>query len=405
MSLQEIIHLFVLCTNENQTQSLCPESVSDSGYFLWGETMITDQTYMKRALELANKGRGFTTPNPMVGAVIVKNGEIIGEGYHQKAGEPHAEVNAIDSATESVEGATMYVTLEPCSHYGRTPPCSDLIIDKQLKKVVIAATDPNPLVSGRGIESLRQAGIEVVAGVCESESHKLNEVFNHYITTKLPFVLLKYAMSLDGKIATETGESKWISSEDSRHHAHHLRGHLSGILVGIGTVLKDDPSLTCRIPGYLNPTRIILDSKLRIPVDAKVLKNQEEARTIVLTTSQASQEKQTELSRRNITVISVQDDKGQINLKKAMQVIGENGIDSLLLEGGGTVNASALSADIVNKLAVYIAPKLIGGKDAISPIMGQGVLNMSDVYKLKDMDINRIKDDIYIEAYIDRSEK
>lgn len=360
---------------------------------------------MKRALELAGKGRGFTSPNPMVGAVIVKNEKIIGEGYHKKAGEAHAEVIAIQSATESVEGATIYVTLEPCSHFGRTPPCSELIIDKNLKKVVIAASDPNPLVSGRGIENLRRAGIEVITGVCEKESHKLNEVFNYYITTKLPFVLMKYAMSLDGKIATETGQSKWISSEDSRRHAHHLRGHLSGIMVGIGTILKDDPQLTCRIQGYPNPTRIILDSKLRIPLESAVLSNQEEARTIILTTSRASELKRAELKNKNIEVIVVSEYMGRIDLKEAMKQIGERGIDSILLEGGGTVNASALSADSVNKMSIYIAPKIIGGAKAISPIMGQGVQVMSEVYRIKDMEINRIRDDIHIEAYIDRSEQ
>ncbi|MCC5894675.1 MAG: bifunctional diaminohydroxyphosphoribosylaminopyrimidine deaminase/5-amino-6-(5-phosphoribosylamino)uracil reductase RibD [Alkalibacterium sp.] len=359
---------------------------------------------MKRALELAGKGRGFTSPNPMVGAVIVKNGKIIGEGYHKKAGEAHAEVNAIHSATESVEGATIYVTLEPCSHFGKTPPCSDLIIDKKFRKVVVAATDPNPLVSGSGIERIRKAGIEVITGVCEKESHQLNEVFNTYITTKLPFVVMKYAMSLDGKIATETGESKWISSEDSRKHAHHLRGHLSAIMVGIGTILKDDPRLTCRIPGYPNPTRIILDSKLRIPLDAAVLSNQHEAPSLILTTSQASEEKRTELEKKNIEVITVSELNGQIDLRKAMQVMGKKGIDSILLEGGGTVNASALSADIVSKLIVYIAPILIGGEHATAPIMGHGVQHMSDVYKIKHMEINRIKEDIHIEAYMDRSD-
>lgn len=366
--------------------------------------MTTDVNYMKKALELAEKGRGFTSPNPMVGAVIVKNGKIIGEGYHKKAVEPHAEVNAINAATESVEGATIYVTLEPCSHFGKTPPCSDLIIDKQLKKVVIAATDPNPLVSGRGIQRIRNAGIEVVTGVCEKESHKLNEVFNFFITTKLPFVVMKYAMSLDGKIATETGQSKWISSEDSRRHAHHLRAHLSGIMVGIGTVLKDDPKLTCRIPGYKNPTRIILDSKLRIPLDSLVLSNQDEAPTLILTTRQAPESKRLDLQNKKIEVICVSEHMGKIDLKEAMRVLGEKGIDSILLEGGGTLNASALSADIVNKLSVYIAPKLIGGEHAISPIRGHGVQNMEDVYKIKNMEINRISDDIHIEAIIDRSE-
>ncbi|PRY83009.1 bifunctional diaminohydroxyphosphoribosylaminopyrimidine deaminase/5-amino-6-(5-phosphoribosylamino)uracil reductase RibD [Alkalibacterium olivapovliticus] len=364
--------------------------------------MNNDEKMMKRALELASNGRGFTAPNPMVGAVIVKDGKIIGEGYHKKAGEAHAEVNAIESASESVEGATLYVTLEPCSHFGKTPPCSELIIDRKIKKVVIAATDPNSLVSGSGIKQLRQAGIEVVTGIYEKESHKLNEVFNYYITTKLPYVVMKYAMSLDGKIATETGESKWITSQDSRQHARYLRAHLSGIMVGINTVLKDDPELTCRVPAFENPTRIILDSRLRIPLDAKVLSHQQDAPTIILTTSQAPSAKLDKLKGKHIEVLVLPDKNGQVDLKEAMKILGEKGIDSLLLEGGGTVNASALSADIVNKLAVYIAPILIGGDGAPSPVMGKGIQKMSEVFKLNNMDITRIRDDMHIEAYIDR---
>lgn len=359
-----------------------------------------DITYMQRALELAEKGRGFTSPNPMVGAVIVKDGQIIGEGYHEKFGEAHAEVNAISSATESVEGATIYVTLEPCSHHGKTPPCSDLIIDKKLKKVVVAATDPNPLVSGRGLERIRKAGIEVVEGVLEKESNQLNEVFNKFITTKIPFVLMKYAMSLDGKIATETGDSKWISSERSREHAHHLRGYLSGILVGIGTVLKDDPQLTCRVPGYENPTRIVLDSELRIPLDSKILLDQNEATTLILTTEHASTSMQREIEKMDVEVHTVPELDGKVDLKKALAILGEKGIDGILLEGGGTLNAAALEAGIVDKVNIYIAPKIIGGAAAISPVMGHGVETMKDAFMLKDMNVTKLNEDLFIEGYI-----
>lgn len=359
-----------------------------------------DKTYMERALELAEKGRGFTSPNPMVGAVIVKDGRVIGEGYHEKAGEAHAEVNAINSATESVEGATIYVTLEPCSHYGKTPPCSNLIIEKKLRKVVVAATDPNPLVSGSGLDRLRDAGIEVVEGVLESESNQLNEAFNKFITTSMPFVLMKYAMSIDGKIATETGDSKWISSEESREHAHHLRGYLSGIMVGIGTVLKDDPKLTCRVPGYNNPTRIVLDSELRIPLDANVLMNQDEAVTLVLTTEHASTSMRNEIEKMGVEIITVPEYGGKVDLKKALEILGEKGIDSILLEGGGTLNASALQSKIVDKVNIYIAPKIIGGEGAISPVMGQGVDKMQDAYKLKDMKVTQLNEDIFVEGYI-----
>ncbi|MFO8069024.1 MAG: bifunctional diaminohydroxyphosphoribosylaminopyrimidine deaminase/5-amino-6-(5-phosphoribosylamino)uracil reductase RibD, partial [Alkalibacterium sp.] len=325
-----------------------------------------DIKYMERALELAEKGRGFTSPNPMVGAVIVKDGRIIGEGYHEKVGEAHAEVNAIRSATESVEGATIYVTLEPCSHYGKTPPCSDLIIEKKLEKVVVAATDPNPLVSGRGLERLRKAGIEVVEGILEEKSNRLNEIFNQYITTRTPFVLMKYAMSLDGKIATGTGDSKWISSEQSREHAHQLRGYLSGIMVGIGTVLKDDPLLTCRVPGYNDPTRIVLDSQLRIPLESKILMDQDEAPTLIITTKKAPISKIKQLKELGVEIMIVPERNGKVDLKKALVLLGQKGIDSILLEGGGTLNAAALEAGIVNKVNIYIAPKIIGGANAIS---------------------------------------
>ncbi|OJF93758.1 bifunctional diaminohydroxyphosphoribosylaminopyrimidine deaminase/5-amino-6-(5-phosphoribosylamino)uracil reductase [Alkalibacterium sp. 20] len=359
-----------------------------------------DINYMERALELAGKGRGFTSPNPMVGAVIVKDGRIIGEGYHEKVGEAHAEVNAIQSATESVEGATIYVTLEPCSHYGKTPPCSNLIIEKKLKKVVVAATDPNPLVSGRGLARLRKAGVEVIEGVLEEKSNQLNEIFNQYITTRMPFVLMKYAMSLDGKIATATGESKWISSEQSREHAHQLRGYLSGIMVGIGTVLKDDPLLTCRVPGYSDPIRIVLDSQLRIPLESKILMNQDEAPTLVITTEKASTSKRKQLKDLGVEILIVPLRKGKVDLKKALALLGEKEIDSILLEGGGTLNAAALEAGIVNKVNIYIAPKIIGGTHAIAPIMGQGVETMKEAFAITSMQVTQLNEDIFIEGYI-----
>ncbi|MCC5889971.1 MAG: bifunctional diaminohydroxyphosphoribosylaminopyrimidine deaminase/5-amino-6-(5-phosphoribosylamino)uracil reductase RibD [Alkalibacterium sp.] len=366
--------------------------------------MTTDEFYMKRALELAVKAKGHTSPNPMVGAVIVKDNRIIGEGYHQKAGEPHAEVNAVQSAEESVKGATIYVTLEPCSHFGKTPPCSDLIIRSEFKKVVVATLDPNPLVAGRGLKRIEEAGIEVEVGVCEKESVQMNEVFNYFITTKQPFTVMKYAMTLDGKIATETGQSKWISSKESREHAHRLRGELSGIMAGIGTVLKDNPQLTCRVPGYGNPIRIVVDSQLRIPLDAAVLADQNEAKTVILTTQYASEEKLKALEAMSIEVIKVRDTDKRVDLSEAMQVLGEKGIDSILLEGGGKLNASALEAGIVNKVTIYIAPKLVGGENAISPVMGRGVKTMSEAYLFKDTQTFRIGEDIVIEALIDRSE-
>lgn len=366
--------------------------------------MTTDEIYMKRALKLAAKAKGHTSPNPMVGAVIVKDGRIIGEGYHKKAGEPHAEVNAVQSAEESVEGATIYVTLEPCSHYGKTPPCSDLIIKSGFKKVVVAAVDPNPLVAGRGIQRIKEAGIEVEVGVCQKESLKLNEVFNYFITTKRPFTVMKYAMTLDGKIATQTGQSKWISSKKSREHAHQLRGELSSIMVGIGTVLKDNPKLTCRVSGYSHPIRIVVDSQLRIPLNAAVLSDQKEAKTIVMTTPFSSEEKLQTLTARGVEVIKVKAVDKRVDLYEAMKVLGKKGIDSILLEGGGQLNASALEVDVVNKLIVYVAPKLVGGEQAISPVMGKGVNQMSEAYPFKNVKTYQIENDTVIEAERDRSD-
>lgn len=361
-----------------------------------------DKKYMNIALVLAEKGKGFTSPNPLVGAVIVKNEKVIGQGFHQKAGGPHAEVHAINSATESVEGATMYVTLEPCSHYGKTHPCAELIIEKKIKRVVVAATDPNPLVSGNGLKKLKEAGIEVTAGVLEQESMQLNEVFNKYITTKLPFVVMKYAMTLDGKIATETGASKWISSETARKHAHLLRGYLNGIMIGVDTVIKDDPYLTCRIPGYLNPTRIILDSRLRIPDQANLLKDQSHAPTILLTTKHAPAEKIKLLNNRNIEVLIVPELDGRIDLNQAMKVLGEKGIDSILLEGGGTLNGAALEAKIVDKVNLYVAPKLIGGEKAISPVRGRGVDTISEAFNIERTNYQRIGNDLLVEGYLEK---
>lgn len=354
------------------------------------------------ALILAEKGKGYTTPNPLVGAVIVKNNQVIGQGYHEKAGGAHAEVHAINYATESVQGSTLYVTLEPCAHFGKTPPCTDLIIKSKINHVVIAATDPNPLVSGKGIDRLRAAGIKVTTGVLAEESHRLNEIFNKYIATQLPFVTMKYAMTLDGKIATESGSSKWISSPMSRTHAHQLRGEMSAIMVGIETVIKDDPKLTCRVQGYSSPLRIVLDSQLRIPEQSQVLKDQSIAQTLIVTTEAASPEKMKRLKNKNIEIISIPQVSQRIDLRRAMQVLGDQGIDSILLEGGGTVNAAALEAGIVDKVIAYVAPKFLGGKHALTPISGKGVKTASSAIKLSQSTFKILGEDILVEGYIER---
>lgn len=353
-----------------------------------------EKAYMQRALELAEKGRGWTYPNPMVGAVIVKDGRIIGEGYHERCGQGHAEVNAFKNATEDVENAELYVTLEPCSHHGKTPPCADLIISKKIKRVVIAALDPNPLVSGRGVKKLEDAGIEVVSGLLAEESITLNEIFMKYIRKKEPFVLLKSAMTLDGKIATVSGESKWISNETSRAHGQKLRNQYMSILVGVQTVIEDDPQLTCRIEGGKNPIRIVADSSLRIPENAKILEDQESASTILAIAKASDSEKKKRLEERGIRIIEFADEKGRVDLKKLFLQLGTEGIDSILIEGGGTLAGSVIQTGMVDRVITYIAPILVGGKNAKSPVAGEGVAELSQALKLEKLEVIPLDGDV-----------
>ncbi len=365
---------------------------------------MTDQEYMLRAIQLAKKGEGWTNPNPMVGAVIVKDGRIIGEGYHKKCGELHAERNAIASLTESAEGATIYVTLEPCCHYGKTPPCTEAIIEQKIKKVVIGSRDPNPKVAGKGAQILRESGITVVQDFMREECDRLNPVFFHYITTKTPYVVMKYAMTLDGKIATKTGASKWITGELARQEVQHMRHRYMGIMAGIGTVLADDPMLNVRVEGWKSPVRIVCDSSLRIPLDSQIVRSAKEYRTIVAYAGREENEEITEkitkkieqLHAKGVDTICCPDEKGQIDLKKLMTYLGNEGIDSILLEGGGTLNDSALRAGIVKEVHCFIAPKLFGGKNSKTPVEGIGIGLPSEALKLKCTDICRIGEDIRI---------
>ena len=363
---------------------------------------------MKLALELAKKGIGRVHPNPMVGAVIVKDGKILGQGYHKKCGEGHAEVNAFKDAeekNENVEGAEMYVTLEPCSHFGKTPPCADKIIEKKISKVFIGTLDPNPLVAGRGVKKLKDAGIYVEYGILESECYKLNEVFMKYIVKKEPFVVMKTGMSLDGKIATYSGESKWITEEKSREDVHNLRNELTGIMVGINTVLKDNPQLTCRVNGGRNPIRIIVDSTLKIPIDCKIVNTAKEVETIIATTDKANLDKINSLEDKGVKIIVVPSKNGKVNLKELMTILGKLKIDSILLEGGGTLNFSALEEGIVDKVKIYIAPKIIGGKDSKTPIEGKGIDNLKDAFKLTNLSVSTIKEDILVEGYVEKGDE
>ena len=356
---------------------------------------MTDQNYMLRAIQLAKQGEGWTNPNPMVGAVIVKNGRIIGKGYHKKCGELHAERNAIASLTESAEGATIYVTLEPCCHYGKTPPCTEAIIEQKIKRVVIGSRDPNPKVSGKGIKMLQEAGIEVIEDFMREECDRLNPVFFHYITTKTPYVVMKYAMTLDGKIATKTGESKWITGEAARAEVQHMRHRYMGIMAGIGTVLADDPMLNVRVEGWKSPIRILCDSGLRIPLDGQIVKSAGKYRTIVAyADSENTEAKRKRLHEMGVETICCPDENNQVDLKKLMKYLGEEGIDSILLEGGGTLNDSALRAGIVQEVQAFIAPKLFGGMNSKTPVEGIGVRFPSEAVKLKCTDICQIGEDI-----------
>ncbi len=363
-----------------------------------------DRKYMARALQLALRGAGHTRPNPMVGAVLVKDGRIIGEGWHKQYGGPHAEVNAFASATEDPEGATLYVSLEPCSHYGKTPPCADLIIRKKVARVVAALEDPNPLVSGRGFRKLRANGIRVTVGVLAEEARHINDVFLTYATRKRPFVLYKAAMSLDGKIACHTGASQWISSEKSREEVQRLRGILSGIMVGAGTVIADNPRLTCRMEEYENPARIIVDGTLRVPLESRIF--HEPGRNIILTTSEASLEKKKALENLGVELIEADSEEpGKVDLKSAMLALGIKGIDGILLEGGPTLAASALEAGIIDAVRFYIAQKIIGGREAPSPFAGTGAAHMNEVVPLTDAVYGTSGDDLWIQAYIQREKK
>ena len=362
---------------------------------------MTDQEYMLRAIQLAKKGEGWTNPNPMVGAVIVKDGKIIGEGYHKKYGELHAERNAIASLTESAEGAVIYVTLEPCCHHGKTPPCTEAIIEQKIRKVVIGSRDPNPKVSGKGIKMLQEAGIEVIEDFMREECDRLNPVFFHYITTKTPYVVMKYAMTLDGKIATKTGASKWITGEAARAEVQHMRHRYMGIMAGIGTVLADDPMLNVRVEGWKSPIRILCDSGLRIPLDGQIVKSAGKYRTIVAyADSENTEAKRKRLHEMGVETICCPDENNQVDLKKLMRYLGEEGIDSILLEGGGTLNDSALRAGIVQEVQAFIAPKLFGGMNSKTPVEGIGVRFPSEAVKLKCTDICQIGEDIRITCQV-----
>ena len=359
---------------------------------------------MRMALTLASRARGRTSPNPLVGAVVVKEGRVVGKGYHRKAGTPHAEVHALADAGNEACGADLYLNLEPCSHYGRTPPCADAIIAHKLKRVFVGMGDPNPLVNGRGLEKLRAAGISVQSDILEDECRKLNEIFITYMTAKRPFVFLKSAAGLDGRIAAETGDSKWISNEKSRHYVHQIRDRVDGILVGIGTVSQDNPSLTTRLPNGRgkDPARIIVDSRLSISPSAQVFTLDSKAPTIVATTEDAPSEKIKTLEALGAQVIVVPS-RNQVDLCLLMQELAKREITSVLIEGGSRINTAALESGIVDKVLFFYAPRLIGGSKAPLLFGGKGVSSVKDAIELYDIRTRRFGDDVMVEGYVKRS--
>jgi len=357
---------------------------------------------MKIALDLAKKGEGFTSPNPMVGAVIVKEGKVVGTGFHKALGEAHAEVVAIDEAGDSAKGATLYVTLEPCNHTGITPPCTGKIVDANINRVIVAMKDPNPDVKGGGIDYLKQHGIDIVLGVCKDKAKKLNEAFIKYIGTKRPFVIIKCAATLDGRIATKTGDSRWVSGKESRAFVHRLRHAVDAIMIGINTVKQDDPSLTTRLndlKGH-DPFRIILDTHLAISENAKVLRLNSASDTIIVTGNSISEKKKTQIENKRIRIIKSPVKDGLIDLDSLMDRLGDFNITSVLIEGGSRVIAKALDEKIVDKIIFFYAPKIMGGDDGVPVCKGQGPDLMKDCIPVKDINVRRFGDDVMIEGYI-----
>ncbi len=371
---------------------------------------MPEERYMRRAIELAKQGVGRVNPNPLVGAVIVRDGEILAEGYHECYGQFHAERNAIFHAKEAgtdLAGSTIYVTLEPCCHHGHQPPCTDAIIESGIAHVVVGSNDPNPLVSGKGFRILRDHGVKVTTEFLKDECDAINDVFFHYITHRIPYVEMKYAMTMDGKIACHTGDSKWVTGEEARAYVQELRNRYKGIMAGIGTVLADNPSLNCRLPGGRNPIRIICDNLLRIPLDCTIVKTAKEQPVIVATLDRESYIKRTgKKDERNdkikvlesvgVQVIKLPGPEGSIHLRTMMEELGKMEIDGILLEGGGILNESMLKAGLVNRVSCFIAPKIFGGRDAKTPVEGQGLSLAKDAWMFEREEIHTFGQDLLI---------
>lgn len=363
---------------------------------------MDDVGFMQMALAQAELGRGTTSPNPMVGAVVVQGGRVVGRGYHRVAGGRHAEVAAIDDAGDAAAGATLYVTLEPCNHFGRTPPCTEKILAAGIRRVVAAMRDPNPHVAGGGLAVLAQKGLQVEAGVCEAQARRQNECFVKFIRTGSPFVIAKCAATLDGRIATRSGDAKWVTGESARAYVHRLRHWVDAIMVGGGTVRRDDPGLTTRLPGGSgrDPVRIVLDSNLRLSPDAKVMRQRSAAPTWVVSGSEAAASQGGRFEKAGVRVVAAPLRDGRIDLKRLMEELGRLGITSLLIEGGSQVMGSAVRDGIIDKVLFFFAPKITGGDDGFPICGGAGAVRMADCVRLSGIQVHRFDEDVAIEGYI-----
>ncbi|MBM6725549.1 bifunctional diaminohydroxyphosphoribosylaminopyrimidine deaminase/5-amino-6-(5-phosphoribosylamino)uracil reductase RibD [Megamonas funiformis] len=367
-----------------------------------GDFLSYDEKYMRLAMQLAGNAIGRTSPNPLVGAVIVKDNRVVGCGWHRKAGTPHAEVHALNQAGELAQGADVYVTLEPCAHYGKTPPCAKALVEAKVKNVYGGLLDVNPKVAGKGFKILEDAGIHVEYGFLQDELRKQNEVFFKWIEHKKPFVVLKAAMTLDGKIATAIGQSKWITNETSRAYGYKLRDIYDGIMVGINTVIEDNPMLTARVDGGKNPIRIVVDSSLKIDINANVVQDKS-AKTIIATTDKADKDKILKLQAQDVDVIVVdKDENDKVDIEKLLDILGQKNICSILVEGGATLSGSFVAKKLVDKVYFFIAPKIIGGKEAKTPVAGTGILNLQEALALKDIQIEKLEEDILIIGRVDK---
>lgn len=367
-----------------------------------GDFLSYDEKYMRLAMQLAGNAIGRTSPNPLVGAVIVKDNRVVGCGWHRKAGTPHAEVHALNQAGELAQGADVYVTLEPCAHYGKTPPCAKALVEAKVKNVYGGLLDVNPKVAGKGFKILEDAGIHVEYGFLQDELRKQNEVFFKWIEHKKPFVVLKAAMTLDGKIATAIGQSKWITNETSRAYGYKLRDIYDGIMVGINTVIEDNPMLTARVDGGKNPIRIVVDSSLKIDINANVVQDKS-AKTIIATTDKADKDKILKLQAQDVDVIVVdKDENDKVDIEKLLDILGQKNICSILVEGGATLSGSFVAKKLVDKVYFFIAPKIIGGKEAKTPVAGTGILNLQEALALKGIQIEKLEEDILIIGRVDK---